>query len=39
MCDTTWISETDEVRVDHDCGDPSCASSTSHSAATDRPRG
>ncbi len=36
-CDRTWISETDEWRIDSDCGDSSCASSTTHSAAGDRP--
>lgn len=38
MCTSHWDSETDTIIYDQDCGDPSCASSVTHSAANDRPR-
>lgn len=35
-CDSYWDSEKDEIVYTRDCGDPSCASSVTHSAAQDR---
>lgn len=38
MCDSYWDSVSDTIVITQDCGDPSCASSVTHSAANDRPR-